>query len=80
MNEVMRLMFLQIKDKLDRKFGCFEIFGYDFMLDSELNPMLLEININPALFLDTKTLENMLPNLVKDACTIAVDIHEPYKQ
>ena len=56
-NEVMRLMFLQMKEKLDRKFGCFEIFGFDFMLDSQLNPYLLEVNINPAMFLDTKALE-----------------------
>ena len=49
----MRLIFLQTKDRLDARFGCFEVFGFDFMLDSELNPILLEININPALFLDT---------------------------
>jgi D-alanine-D-alanine ligase-like ATP-grasp enzyme len=74
-NEVMRLMFLQIKDKLDRKFGCFEIFGFDFMLDGDLSPKLLEININPALFLDTKTLEEILPKLVTDTCNMALDIH-----
>ena len=56
-NEIMRLMFLQMKERLDRKFGCFEIFGFDFMLDSELNPYLLEVNINPAMFLDTPVLE-----------------------
>lgn len=78
-NEVMRLMFLQIKDKLDRKFGCFEMFGFDFMLDHDLSPKLLEVNINPAMFLDTKTLEDMLPSLVKDACQLAVAIHEPFK-
>ena len=78
-NEVMRLMFLQIKDKLDRKFGCFEMFGFDFMLDHDLSPKLLEVNINPAMFLDTKTLEDMLPSLVKDACQLAVGIHEPFQ-
>jgi hypothetical protein len=31
------------------------------------------------MFLDTKTLENMLPTLVKDACQLAVGIHEPFK-
>lgn len=76
-NEVMRLMFLQIKDKLDRKFGCFEIFGFDFMLDGDLMPKLLEININPALFLDTNTLEQILPPLVTDLCDMAVDVHQP---
>lgn len=74
-NEVMRLMFLTIKDKLDRKFGCFEVFGFDFMLDNDLSPKLLEININPALFLDTKTLEQILPPLVQDVCDMSVDVH-----
>lgn len=52
-NEIMRLIFLQTKDRLDKKFGCFEVYGFDFMLDGDLSPILLEINVNPALFLDT---------------------------
>ncbi|MFN9902825.1 MAG: hypothetical protein ACK55Z_29405 [bacterium] len=27
-----------MKDRLDRKFGSFEVFGFDFMIDSDLNP------------------------------------------
>ena len=79
-NEVMRLMFLQMKEKLDRKFGCFEVFGFDFMLDSNLNPYLLEVNINPALFLDTPVLEEMLPKLISDTCRFAAEIHKPYEK
>ena len=78
-NEVMRLTFLQIKDRLDRKFGSFEVFGYDFMLDADCNPQLLEININPALFLDTEVQAQIIPSLVKDVCNMALDIHEPFK-
>ena len=55
------------------------MFGFDFMLDHDLSPKLLEVNINPAMFLDTKTLEDMLPSLVKDACQLAVGIHEPFQ-
>lgn len=77
-NEVMRLTFLQIKDRLDCKFGSFEVFGFDFMLDSALNPQLLEINVNPALFLDTEVQAQIIPSLVKDICNMAFDIHEPY--
>ena len=55
------------------------MFGFDFILDHDLSPKLLEVNINPAMFLDTKTLENMLPTLVKDECQLAVGIHEPFK-
>ncbi len=49
----MNLVFLTVKDKLDRKFGCFELFGFDFLIDDNLNPFLIEINTNPALFTDT---------------------------
>jgi hypothetical protein len=31
--EVMRLIFITTMDKLHRKHGTFELFGYDFMLD-----------------------------------------------
>ena len=51
----MRLIFEQVKDKLDKHFGCFEMFGFDYMLDEDLNVNLLEINVNPALFLDTSS-------------------------
>lgn len=53
-NEICRLLFESVKDKLERKYGCFEIFGLDFLLDANLDPQLIEINTNPALFTDTK--------------------------
>jgi len=52
-DEICRLLFESVKDKLERKYGCFEIFGLDFLLDDDLNPQLIEINTNPAMFTDT---------------------------
>ena len=77
-NEVMRLIFLETKGKLDRKFGCFEVYGFDFMLDGDLSPVLLEINVNPAIFLDTTSQGQILPKLVQDIVAMADEIHEPY--
>lgn len=36
---------------LDKKQGCFEIFGCDLIIDQQLNPYLLEVNSNPAFFI-----------------------------
>jgi D-alanine-D-alanine ligase-like ATP-grasp enzyme len=52
------------KDKLQKKKGFYELLGCDFILDEQLNPYLLEINSNPALFTDTNVLEQVITPLI----------------
>lgn len=40
--------------KLNHMDGCFELLGCDILIDKNFNPHLIEINTNPALFLDTE--------------------------
>jgi tubulin--tyrosine ligase like protein 10 len=75
--EIMSLIFTVIKDKLDRKFGCFELFGFDFLLDDNLNPYLIEINTNPAIYTDTQVQKDLLPKLVEDIVKMSLAVH-PY--
>lgn len=51
----------------------FEIFGYDFMIDSNLVPWLIEINTNPCLEETSKLLKTLLPRMLNDAFRITLD-------
>ena len=46
--------------------NCFELFGYDIMLDSDLNPWLLEVNLAPSLSADSPLDYNIKSNLIID--------------
>ena len=57
---------------LSRK-NCFEIFGYDFILDINFEPFLLEINTNPGLEESSPLIEMLVPRMIDDAFRLTVD-------
>ena len=81
-NDVIPIMKNLIRDsiqsvffKIDpkRRLNCMEIFGYDFMLDCNLKPWLIEVNTNPCLELASGYLTMLIPAMVENAFRIAVD-------
>lgn len=56
-----------------RRKNCFELFGLDFMLDSDLNCWLIEANTNPCLEETSKILETLLPRLIDDMFKLTID-------
>ena len=52
---------------------CFELFGYDFIIDEDLNTWMIEVNTNPCLEESSSILAMYLPRLVEDMLSLSVD-------
>jgi len=55
-----------VRRKINRngRVNCFEIFGYDFMIDADLKVWLIEVNTNPCLEESSPILEEILPRML----------------
>ena len=62
----MKLTMESVRRKINRhnRNHCFEIFGYDFMIDSDLKVWLIEVNTNPCLEESSPILEELLPRML----------------
>ena len=51
----------------------FEIFGYDFIVDNNFKPWILEINNNPGLGISSPVIEKLVPRMMDDALRLTID-------
>ena len=56
---------------------CFEIFGYDFIIDQDFNLWLIEVNTNPCIEESSSLLRMLLPRMIDDALKMTLDIIFP---
>lgn len=61
------------KGKLVPQNYTFELFGYDFLIDEEMNAVLIEVNTNPCLEESNQLLKYLLPRMVDDLMNITMD-------
>jgi hypothetical protein len=55
-----------------RKF-CFELFGYDFLIDEDFRVWLIECNTNPYMGTPNEYMMDLMPKLIDDIAKIAID-------
>ena len=76
--EIIKIIILSansIKGKinLSNRANCFEIFGYDFILDINYRPFLLEINTNPGYEESSPLIKMLVPRMIDDALKLTID-------
>ena len=55
--------------------GCFQLLGFDFMLQQDGSVQLLEVNRNPDLEPHTRGLHALITRLVDDTLGVATEVH-----
>ena len=50
--------------------NCFEIFGFDILIDQNLKPWLLEVNLSPSLNTDSPLDLKIKGNMIADLFTL----------
>lgn len=52
------------------KDNCFELLGFDILIDSLLEPWLIEVNLSPSLGCDSALDQRIKGNLISDLFTL----------
>ncbi len=67
--------FLSVKGELNpsNRRNCFELLGFDFMIDEDFRVWLIEINTNPYLGVPNKFIEGLLPKMLNDMLSLTLD-------
>ena len=75
MKYMIQKSFYSVRKTIDpyRRKHCFELFGYDFILDEDFNIWLIEVNTNPCLEESSQMLKEYLPRLIEDMLKVTVD-------
>ncbi|KRX02354.1 hypothetical protein PPERSA_09971 [Pseudocohnilembus persalinus] len=74
--------FNAIKDQMlnSKRNYCYELFGYDFLIDEDLRVWLIETNLNPYLGVPNSYIGNILPKMINSMFQIILDPHFPPSQ
>lgn len=73
--EIIDITFRAVAQKinLNERKNCFEIFGYDFIMDVDYNVFLLEVNTNPGLEESSPLIKKLVPRMLDDALRLTID-------
>lgn len=67
--------FLCVRKKMNanNRENCFELFGFDFLLDEDFRVWLIEVNYNPFLGTPNEYMRGLVPRMIEDMLKIVLD-------
>ena len=74
-HNIIKFCFQSVRTKINsmHRQYTFEIFGFDFMIDCDFEPFLIEINTNPGLEESSPLIKRLVPRMLDDALRLTVD-------
>ncbi|KAK6177665.1 hypothetical protein SNE40_015721 [Patella caerulea] len=76
MQRVMLHCFNSVKHKLQTKMGYFDLYGLDFMIDTDMKVWMIEINVNPSLSTNCEALREVIPSVVEESINMSIECFE----
>ena len=70
------ILAIQYNEKNMQK-HCFELLGYDFMIDEDFRVWLIEVNSNPYLGIPNDYIRDILPSMINEMFSIVLDTLYP---
>lgn len=70
------MTFNSVKKKMNsnQRKHCFQLFGLDFFIDSELKVWLIEVNENPCIECSSPLLGELIPRMISDSFKLTIDL------
>lgn len=70
---------LSVKTRINprKRKNCFELFGFDFLVDEDFRTWLIEVNTNPYLGTPCSEMKRMVPEMINELLGITVDPFYP---
>ncbi len=62
-----------VKTLVNNRKNSFEVFGYDLMLDEDLNSWLIEVNSSPDMMYSTNITEKLVKEMSEDIIKLTID-------
>lgn len=68
------------QDIIQHRKASHELFGYDFIVDEDLNTWLIEVNCSPCLAHSTPVTGRLVSGMVNDMMKVLIDLPEARRQ